>query len=89
MVLTIPPALIIIYIGEVNGLDIVESKRILIAGEIAKCYELEMGIAELNTLMSDGQIELTEYEWRKKLLLREYDVQTLRLYKKLHTIEGK
>jgi hypothetical protein len=70
-----------------NPLDIVEGKRILISEEIAKCYEVEIKVAALNSLLLEGEIDMEEFRRRKIELLRSYDDYTLKLYKKLFAIE--
>lgn len=68
-------------------LDIVEGKRVLISEEIAKCYEVDVKVAELNSLLLEGEIDMPEFRRRKIELLRTFDGHTLKLYKKLFAIE--
>jgi len=68
-------------------LDIVEGKRLLISEEIAKCYDVEVKVAKLNSLLLGGDIDMQEFRRRKIELLRTFDGQTLKLYKKLFAIE--
>ena len=68
-------------------LDIVEGKRVLISEEIAKCYDVDVKVAKLNSLLLAGEIDMQEFRRRKIELLRAFDGQTLKLYKKLFAIE--
>jgi hypothetical protein len=71
----------------VTPLDIVEGKRLLISEEIAKCYDVDVKVTELNNLLLVGEIDMPEFRRRKIALLRAFEGQTLKLYQKLFEIE--
>jgi hypothetical protein len=68
-------------------LDIIEGKRLLISEEIARCYDVEVRVGKLNSLLLEGEIDMQEFRQRKIELLRTFDQNTLKLYKKLFAIE--